>query len=132
LDSKNTVKMSHDIIADALNNIMNAKRAKKEEVVIKRFSKVLLGVLEIAKELDYVEDFKTDETNLTIKIGDLNKCGAIKPRHNVGLEKIEKYKRRYLPANDLGIMIISTNKGLMAHEQAIEKKIGGCLIAYFY
>jgi len=32
----------------------------------------------------------------------------------------------------MGILIISTNKGLITHNEAFEEKIGGCLIAYFY
>ncbi|MEK6827540.1 MAG: 30S ribosomal protein S8 [Nanoarchaeota archaeon] len=32
----------------------------------------------------------------------------------------------------MGTMIISTNKGLITHEEAKEEDIGGCLIAYFY
>jgi len=125
--------MSHDVIADALNNIMNAKNSGKEQVVIKKFSKVLIGILEIAKKHEYIEDFKIDGTNLIIKLSEeLNKCGAIKPRYYVTKKKTEIYMRRYLPARGMGIMILSTNKGLITHEEALEKQIGGCLIAYFY
>lgn len=125
--------MSHDIIADALNNIMNAKKARKEEVVVKRFSKVLLKVLDLAQEGNYISGYKLDGNNVKIKITkDLNECGAIKPRYYVNKDKIETYMRRYLPARGMGFMIISTNKGLITHEEALEKQIGGCLIAYFY
>ena len=125
--------MSQDIIADALNEIMNAKRARKNFVVVDRFSKLLLNVLEIAKKLEYIESYKTNDTKLEIKFSDtLNECRAIKPRFDVSVYDIEKYKRRYLPANDVGIIIISTSKDLMTHTEALEKNIGGCLIAYFY
>ncbi|MBU1129378.1 MAG: 30S ribosomal protein S8, partial [Nanoarchaeota archaeon] len=59
-------------------------------------------------------------------------CKSIKPRFTVDRTQIEKYRRRYLPARDVGTMIISTNKGLMTHQEADQEKIGGCLIAYFY
>jgi small subunit ribosomal protein S8 len=69
---------------------------------------------------------------LEISIGDLWECKAIKPRFTVDKTTIEKYRRRYLPSRNFGTMILSTNKGLMTHEEAFEEKIGGCLIAYFY
>ena len=62
----------------------------------------------------------------------MNKCNAIKPRYNVTKNKIDKYMRRYLPSKDMGIIIVSTNKGLMTHIDAYDKNIGGALIAYFY
>ncbi|HEB47012.1 MAG TPA: 30S ribosomal protein S8 [Candidatus Pacearchaeota archaeon] len=37
-----------------------------------------------------------------------------------------------LPARNIGTVIVSTNKGLMTHEEALQEKIGGSLIAYFY
>ena len=40
--------------------------------------------------------------------------------------------KRFLPARNLGILIISTNQGLITHVDAIDKNIGGSLIAYFY
>lgn len=125
--------MSHDIIADALSEVMNAKRARKNMVVVDRFSKLLLRILEIGKNLGYIETYKTDGTKLEITISEkLNECKVIKPRFNVNKEKMDKYMRRYLPARDMGAIIISTDKGLMTHGEALEKNIGGALIAYFY
>jgi len=124
--------MSHDIIADALNQIMNAKRAKKESVTVKKHSKVLIGVLEIAKSNGYVKDYSIEGNNLEIKIGKVLDCRAIKPRFNVNKETIDRYLRRYLPGVSMGIVIISTNKGIMIHSDAMGKNLGGALIAYFY
>jgi len=124
--------MSQDTVADALNKIMNAQRAGKTEVVINRFSKTLTSVLAIAKLRGYVADYKIDGKKLTIKLGGINGCQAIKPRYTVQVPEIEKYVKRYLPAKHLGIIIISTSQGLMTHTTAIEKNIGGSLIAYFY
>lgn len=126
--------MSQDIIADALNMIKNAKSSKKEFVVISRISKLLTEVLKIMKLNGAIKKYKIDSKNNTLEVtlGDLNQCKAIKPRFTVNKEQIEKYRRRYLPARNMGTIIISTNKGLMTHEEAQEKGIGGCLIAYFY
>jgi len=111
---------------------MNAKKARKEFVVVNKHSKLLIKVLDIAIEHGYIKNYKLEENKLKINIGKLIKCNAIKPRFNVGVPNIDKYMRRYLPARDLGILIISTNKGVLTHVEAYEKEIGGMLIAYFY
>ena len=124
--------MSQDIVADALNQLMNAKRARKTTVETHHYSKFLLSVLAIAKLKGYVKDYKTKDNILTIEIANLNGCNAIKPRYNISVDQIEKYRARYLPAKHLGILIISTSQGLMTHQTAQEKNIGGSLIAYLY
>jgi len=126
--------MSQDIVADALNMISNAKKARKETVQIHRISNLLIEVLKIMKQKDAIKKYKIDskDKSVEITIGDLTKCHAIKPRFSCDTSKIEKYRRRYLPARNIGTMIISTNKGLITNEEAEEEQIGGCLIAYFY
>ena len=64
--------------------------------------------------------------------GSINKCGVIKPRFSVKKNEYEKFEKRYLPAHGFGIIIVSTPKGLMMHDEAIEKGLGGKLIAYCY
>ena len=126
--------MSQDIVSDALNMIKNAKKSKKEIVRINRTSKVLVEVLKIMKQKGAVKRYKIDSNTgaLEITLGDFNECQAIKPRFTVKQEQIEKYIRRYLPSRHIGTVIISTNKGLLTHQEAKEEKTGGCLIAYFY
>ena len=126
--------MSQDIVADALNMIKNAKKAGKESVEIKRISNLLIEILKIMKQKNAIKKYKINpkEKSVEITLGEISECKAIKPRFTVQKEQIEKYKRRYLPARGIGTIIISTNKGLMTHEEAEEEGIGGCLIAYFY
>lgn len=123
--------MSQDIVADALNEIMNAKRARKTSIVIRRHSRLLRKVLDIAKDAGYL-DYSIDGSEMTIQILELNEIRAIKPRFTVSVKKINHYTRRYLPAKNYGFIIISTNQGLMKGDEAIEKKLGGCLMAYIY
>ncbi|MFZ5955014.1 MAG: 30S ribosomal protein S8 [Nanoarchaeota archaeon] len=123
--------MSQDVIADALNQIMNAKKVKKNFIEIRHHSKVLINLLNIMKEKGYI-NFHEENKKIIIELIKLNECYAIKPRFNVGVNEINKYLRRFLPSRNFGTLIISTNKGLMEHEKAEENKIGGSLIAYFY
>ena len=126
--------MSQDILADALNVIRNAKKARKESVRIRRISKLLIEVLKIMKQRDGVKKYKIDTKGkfVEVTLGEFLECKAVKPRFSVKRDQIEKYRRRYLPARKVGTLIISTSKGLMTHEEAVEKRIGGSLIAYFY
>jgi len=114
--------------------IRNAKKANKEVVKVKIISNLLIEVLKIMKQEGAIKKYKIDskEKTLEITIGDLTECKAIKPRFSCDKSQIEKYRRRYLPARNLGIVILSTNKGLMTHKEAQEEQIGGCLVAYFY
>jgi len=126
--------MSQDIVADALNMMKNVKKARKEILKVNRISKLLIEILKIMKQKGAVKKYKIDLKNkfVEITLGDFLECKAIKPRFTVKQDQIEKYRRRYLPARDIGTIIVSTNKGLMTHEEAFEEGIGGSLIAYFY
>ena len=126
--------MSHDIVADALNMIKNARISGKENVKINRISNLLIEILKIMKQEGAIKKYKidADEKSIQLTVGDLIECKAIKPRFTLKKEDVEKYRRRYLPSTNLGVLIISTNKGLITHKEAEKEKIGGCLIAYFY
>jgi small subunit ribosomal protein S8 len=126
----------NDPIADSMSKINNAVKALYKEVSLKR-SKLLLSVLDKLKENSYVgsyeiiEDGRSGIIKLNL-IGNINKCSIIKPRYPVKVENLESYEKRFLPAKDFGILIISTNKGLMTQKEARENNIGGTLLAYCY
>ncbi|MBT3397469.1 30S ribosomal protein S8 [archaeon] len=125
--------MSQDIVADGLNQIMNARRVEKKELVIRKYSKVLLNLFEMMKAKGHIEfEVNEEEKSVTVKIVKLNECRAIKPRYYVGVADIDKYLRRFLPSRNFGSLIVSTNKGLFDQKEAYTNKIGGTLIAYFY
>ena len=126
-----------DSLADALSTILNAEKANKEYCMIKPTSKTIKTVLELMNKQGYVGDFEFVDDNRggIIKLhllGKVNKCGAIKPRFNFEKDEIEKYERRYLPAKGFGIIIVSTSKGIMLHNEAKDKNLGGVLLAYVY
>ena len=124
-----------DWLSTMLNDIMNCKKAGKKKTAITPASNLIIGVLKILKDNGYIKNFEIEEDRfkkVMIKIEKINKCGAIKPRFFVKKNGFDKYIKRYLPARGFGILIVSTNKGLMTHREAIEKGIGGSLIAYCY
>ena len=126
--------MSQDVVADGLNMVKNAGLAGNESVKIKRISNLLIDILKIMRQKNAVKKYKFDSRAKSVEVfvGELSECRAIKPRFSADKNQIEKYRRRYLPSRNLGTLIISTNQGLMGHDEAKEKGIGGSLIAYFY
>ena len=127
----------NDPLANVLSAVLNSERLGKSECVLATSSKLIKTVLDLLKRSNYIEDFKIIKDNKAglLKItlqGSINKCGAIKPRFSVKKDNFEKYEKRYLLAKDFGILIVSTPKGIMTHYEAIEKGLGGRLIAYCY
>lgn len=123
--------MSQDSVADTLNQIMNAKKAGKTNLVIKRYSKLLIKILDLAKDSGYL-NYQINENEIKIEINKLNEIMAVKPRYTVSIKTLDKYVRRFLPAKNFGFIIVSTNKGLMRHYDAQEQNLGGCIIAYMF
>ena len=48
------------------------------------------------------------------------------------MQDFEKYEKRFLPAKDFGIIIMTTPQGIMTHIEAKKKSTGGKLLAYCY
>ena len=120
-------------IANALNQIMNAKRSGKKELRL-RSSKLLVEIMKIMEKQGYV-NYKIEKDKfeyIIVTITDLNECKAITPRFYVKIRESEKYVRRFLPARNFGFVIVSTNKGLMKHDEAEVQNLGGCLVAYVF
>ncbi|MBS3087501.1 30S ribosomal protein S8 [Candidatus Pacearchaeota archaeon] len=125
--------MSQDVVADGLNQIMNAKRIGKRELVIKKYSKVLLALLEMMKTRGHIDyEVDSEARTVSVKIIKLNECRAVKPRYFVEVGEIDKYLRRFLPSRNFGSLIISTNRGMKDHQEAVKENLGGGVIAYFY
>ena len=127
----------NDPLANALSHILNCELKGKAQCIIENSSKMIKQVLTIMKDHQYIGEFKASETDqgeiLEVNlIGAINKCNVIKPRYSVKKDEFEKFEKRFLPAVGMGIIIISTPKGLMAHEDAFKKNIGGRLISYVY
>ncbi|MBT7903552.1 30S ribosomal protein S8 [Candidatus Woesearchaeota archaeon] len=127
----------NDPLAAALSKLRNAEKVSKRECLMKPVSKVVQKVLDILNEKGYVGKYEIKDDGkggyiLLNLLNAINKCGVVKPRFAVTLDDYEKFEKRFLPAKDFGILIISTSQGMMTHYEAKEKKIGGKLIAYCY
>lgn len=124
-------------LSNVLSAIGNGEKISHQEVTIKNNSRVIQRVLDILKEQEYVEDYVISEDGrggrLTVRLkGQINGVGVITPNFSVKNNDFERYEKRYLPARDFGILVVSTSKGMMTHSEARELGIGGRLIAYCY
>lgn len=129
--------MSVDPIANALTALKNSESATKKECMLKPASKLLGEILRVMKENGYIGEFEKmdDKKQGSFKIslrGKLNECRAIKPRYAVQKNEFERFEKRYLPSRDVGIMIVSTSKGVVTHRTAKVEGIGGRLVAFVY
>ena len=116
---------------------MNAERVGKREVMLVPASKMIKKVLSLLQERSYVGGYEEIEdgrgTILKLSLlGNINKCGVVKPRFSTKKNEFEKWEKRYLPAKDFGVIVVSTPQGVMTHLDAKQKNIGGKLLAYCY
>ncbi len=128
---------NNDPLANVLSHIQNYEQTGKKQIITKQYSKLITRVLDIMNQQGYIGGYEVinDSKGNMIKInliGAINKCNVIKPRFQINKDEFEKYEKRYLPSKDFGIIIISTNQGLMTHKEAKEKRLGGTLISYCY
>jgi len=129
--------MRHDLLNDTLLALRHADLQGRETVRLAPSSALVGEVLRIFREHRYIEEFTfvpggrggAYDVKLSRRI---NSCGVIKPRLAVRGRDVERYEARYLPAQDFGILVLSTNQGVMSHAKARELKIGGKLLAYVY
>jgi small subunit ribosomal protein S8 len=127
----------NDPLANTMSKILSLEKIGRKECLIKPTSKLIKKVLDTLNEEGYVgkyeevQDGRGSHLRLSL-LGNINKCGAIKPRFSTKTGGYEKFEKRYLPSKGFGLLIVSTSQGFMTHNKAKEKKIGGRLIAYCY
>lgn len=127
----------NDTLANTLSLILIDEKAGRNESKIRPSSKIIKKVLDVMKSNNYIGDFEEikDGKGNMIKLsltGNLNKCGAVKPMYSVKKDEFEKFEERYLLARGMGILIVSTPLGIITHNEAKKKNIGGKLLAYCY
>ena len=128
--------MLHDPLADAVSAVRNAEKAGKRECTISKNSKIIREVLSRMKEAGYLESFEVTDTTRGGKIkavlsGKINECKVIVPRFFVKKDEYEQWEKQFLPASGVGILLVSTSKGLVSHRE-VKGKLGGALLAYVY
>ncbi len=124
-----------DPLGDMLTRIRNGQRAKKDSVVTPA-SKLRANVLEVLKREGYIRGYTQEELaghgGLRIELKYFEGQSAIKH-----IARVSKPGRRVysgsseLPTirNGLGIVIVSTPRGVLSDAEAREQKVGGEVLA---
>jgi len=121
-----------DPIADMLTRIRNAQAVNKAQVIIPA-SNLKSAIASVMEDEGYITSFAIDGDNaanktLTIKLKYYDNKPVIE-----SLERISKPSLRFYTSKDnipsvlngLGIVIVSTPKGVMTGQAAKEQNIGG-------
>jgi small subunit ribosomal protein S8 len=129
--------MQQDTLNDAMSVIKNAERVGKGECTVRPSSKLVGRVLKVMQESGYIRQFELveDGRSRIFRValsGHINDCGVIRPRYSVKVADLEKYEARYLPAQDFGVLILTTTKGVVTHMEAKKGGVGGKLLAFVY
>ena len=126
-----------DPIADMLTRIRNACSSKHRRVDMP-VSKMKVDIARILKENNFIQDYKTVETEEGTKvlrvnlkyaqgghpvIRELRRVSSPGLRQYVGVTEIPRVR------NGLGMAILSTSQGLMSDSQARRLHTGGELLA---
>ena len=126
-----------NIIANLFTTLFNTEDRRKNNCVVMPTSKLGMEVLKTLKNAGYIGDFEhiDDKRGGKFKIqllAKITKCGAITPRFKVKKDEYNTWEQQFLPAYNRGILLVTTNQGVMSHKEAVNKNIGGFLIGYVY
>ena len=122
-----------DPIADMLTRIRNAQAARIEEIVMPS-STVKTAIAKVLKDEGYIVDYEVEseaKAKLTIQLKYHNGRPVIEEIKRVSRPGLRQYKGKdEIPVvkGGLGIIILSTNKGLMSDRAARAAGLGGELL----
>lgn len=131
--------VSTDPIADMLTRIRNAVQVKKKEVNIPS-SRINVEIAKIMKDEGYIKNFKVIDDNkqgilnITLKYTEDNESAI------TGLRRISTPGRRIYCQTDsipkvfggLGIVILSTSKGIAVGKKCEELGVGGEVLCHIW
>jgi small subunit ribosomal protein S8 len=128
---------AQNVLANLFVTLYNNETRRKDECIILPTSKLGIEVLKTLQKDGYIGEFEhiDDKRGGKFKIkllAKITKCGAISPRFKVKNDAYNDWEQQYLPAYNKGMLLVTTNQGVMSHHDAINKKLGGFLIGYVY
>ena len=128
-----------DSIADMLTRIRNANSAKHDTVQIPA-SNMKKAIAQILVDEGYIKNYKVIENGHQGIIEVALKYGPNKSQVLTGLRRVSKPGLRIysncddMPKvmNGLGVVIVSTSKGVMTDKEARKVNVGGEVLAYIW
>jgi small subunit ribosomal protein S8 len=127
-----------DPIADMLTRIRNANKVRHNSLTIPA-SKLKLEITRILKDEGFIRNYKYKEDNkqgqLIIYLKYINKEKTINNLKRISKPGLKVYaKKDEIPGvlGGLGIVILSTSKGIMTGKEALQRHLGGEVICYIW
>lgn len=126
-----------NILANLFVTLYNNEARRNTDCIILPTSKLGIEVLKSLQKNGYIGEFEHIEDKrggkFKIKLlAKITKCGAISPRFKVKKDAYNSWEQQYLPAYNRGMLMVTTNQGVMSHHEAVSKELGGFLIGYVY
>ena len=126
-----------NVLANLFVTLYNNEARRKNECVVLPTSKLGVEVLKTLQKDGYIGEFERIEDKrggkFKIKLlAKITKCGAISPRFKVKKTEYKNWEQQYLPSYMRGMLLVTTNQGVMSHHDAVNKGSGGLLIGYVY
>ena len=129
--------MFTDPIADMLTRIRNANAKLLEKVDIPS-SKIKVEIARILKEEGYIANYKNMEDHkqgilrvyLKYTVTGKPVLQGLRRISRPGLKNYKGYVKLPKVSGGLGIVILSTSKGIMTDRNARSEKVGGEILAY--
>jgi small subunit ribosomal protein S8 len=126
-----------NILSNLFTTIHNNESRRKRECIAAPASKFASEVLRAMQKHRYIGEFEQIDDGRAGKfriqlLAKINKCGIISPRFSVKKNGYFSWERQFLPAYSMGILLVSTSKGIMSHQEAQLQGLGGVLVGYVY
>lgn len=130
------ITMRHDLLADMFSILKNAESIGKTGCTAPA-SNLIKDILRILQKAGYIGEFEFVDNGKgglfkVHMVGKINDCGVIKPRFSVKGREFIAWEKRFLPAASLGLLLVSTSRGVLSHTEAKKQNIGGKLLGYCY
>jgi small subunit ribosomal protein S8 len=124
-------------LANLFTTIYNNETRRKKECIVSPSSRFASEILRAMQKARYIGEFEQVDDNRQGKfriqlLAKINKCGIITPRFSVKSGDYLNWERQFLPAYNMGVLLVSTSKGIMTHHEAQEQGIGGVLVGYVF
>jgi len=125
------------ILNEALRKMVNAEKRGFSSVELQPMSFLMVNYLKVMKNRGYIKDFEVFEPHRVGRIhvklqGRIKDCKALSYRQDIRAKDIESYKSQILPTRQWGYVVITTTNGVLDHEEAQRKNVGGKVLGYFY
>jgi small subunit ribosomal protein S8 len=126
-----------NIVSNLFTTIYNNESRRKRECIVIPASKFASERLRVMQKHRYIGEFEQIDDGRAGKfriqlLAKINKCGIITPRFSVKKDAYFDWERQFLPAYNMGLLLVSTSKGIMSHHDAQAENLGGVLVGFVY